>query len=106
MSTREDDRDILILNASPTFEPADTGSMMASGRAPIAAIKANMNVLLADCRAMFEEASKSLEGGRLSHVDLSLAIALDGSVGLFGTRAGAEARGGMTVRIEFGEKPS
>lgn len=91
---------IFIVNPAPEFKRSPT-DMMSNAAIPLEALKANMKALLRDCQQMFEEASETMGGATLSHVDLSLAIAVDGSVGLFGCKLGGEATGGITVRLEF-----
>ncbi len=90
------------------FDPADFSKhqtkldegMMAS-QVPIEAITAGMTSVLKECGMMFEKVQEVVGKCQLAHVDLSLAIGVDGSVGLFGTKVSGEAKGGVVVRLTF-----
>jgi hypothetical protein len=101
MAASESNRMMLIFDPAPARRLQESVDTMGSASVPLDAVKASMKALLRDYQEIFDEAWDDTGEATLSYVDLSLAIAVDGSVGLFGFKAGAEARGGITVRLEF-----
>ena len=78
-----------------------TEETLGIARVPLRAIKANMEAVFADIVEMFKNVRHTLGACQVAHVDLSLGLAVDGSIGIFGSKVGAEAKGGITVRLVF-----
>lgn len=66
---------------------------------PIEKIKRNMEAMLANIGTLFRDANRVLGPTQLSYIDLSLAIAVNGSVGVGAWKLGGEAKGGITIRL-------
>jgi hypothetical protein len=92
---------ILVIDPVPARVSQERGEMMASVAVPVEAIRSSLQALLGECQTIFAEASKTLGVAKLAHVDLSLSVAVDGSVGLLGAKVGSEAKGGIVVRLVF-----
>lgn len=74
---------------------------MGIARVPLESIKSNMESVLGDCAEIFKNVSATLGNCRMEYVDVSLGLAVDGSVGVLGSKLGAEAKGGIVVRLVF-----
>ncbi|MEA3155978.1 MAG: hypothetical protein QOK44_3567 [Betaproteobacteria bacterium] len=95
---------ITVINPAPTFGVIPgAAEEMISTDVSLDTLKANIKELISECQEMFQDAAQPSADARIAHVDLSLAISVDGSVGLFGTAGGAEPGGGITVRLEFSQ---
>jgi hypothetical protein len=102
MAQAQSRKSITVINPAPDFALPGISDEMISADVSLDSLKASMKELIEECREVFREAATASGDGRVAHVDLSLAISVDGSVGLFGT-PGANAGGGITVRLEFGD---
>jgi hypothetical protein len=93
---------ITVINPAPTFGVIPgAAEEMISTDVSLDTLKANIKELISECQEMFQDAAQPTGDARIAHVDLALAISVDGSVGLIGTAGGAEPGGGITVRLEF-----
>jgi hypothetical protein len=101
MAQAESGKSITVINPAPSFAVVGATDEMISADVPLDTLKASIKELIDECREMFQDATQASGDARIAHVDLSLAISVDGSVGLFGTPGAAEAGGGITVRLEF-----
>jgi hypothetical protein len=89
----------------PTVENESQELLLGARDIPAAAIRANLTSVLKDLKTILTGVTEELGDGHLAHVDVALCIGIDGSVGLLGIGAKANASGGMTVRISF-DRPS
>ena len=64
-------------------------------------LRANINSALSDITSMLSTAKDVTKGATIAHIDIMLAIDVDGSVGLLGTGFHASMQGSLTVRLEF-----
>jgi hypothetical protein len=69
-------------------------------RAPVETVKANLKTAMESVGELVEAAREAVGDLYVCHVDVELAIASDGSVGLLGTGANASARSTLTVRVK------
>jgi hypothetical protein len=106
MAQTQSRKAITVINPAPTFTVVGAADEMLSADVPLDALKASIKELIGECREMFEDAAQASGNARISHVDLSLAISVDGSVALIGTAGGPEAGGGIMVRLEFSNSSS
>lgn len=74
---------------------------LAVSRVPVEALKENVEAVLGLWRDVFTRVERGFGSCRVDYVDLTLAVAVDGSVGIFGVNAGGEASGGISVRLRF-----
>jgi hypothetical protein len=79
------------------FGPADTAG---SSRVPIEATEASLKAVMEQVSSLVLAAKDAVGELRIAHVDVALAIAADGSVGLLGTTVGAGAKATLTVRLQ------
>lgn len=92
---------ILIFDAHVDTVERHPNEMMGVASVPLELLRANISALLKQCNELFDDAGKLLGKAQLAHVDLSVGVAVDGSVGLFGTKVGTKGNGGMTIRLQF-----
>jgi hypothetical protein len=95
----------------PTYGAAGSSYLTAgllSGPATPRFSRLPVEVAAASLKAVIEQVSNLLEFSkdvlgelRIAHVDVSLVIAADGSVGLLGTDGSAEAGATLTVRLHL-----
>jgi len=102
---------ILIFGAEPTprsgsvstlgsrIGPTDTLGLACS-RVPVEAAAANLKAVMEQVSNRVRAAKDAAGGLGIVHVDVSLAIAADGSVGLLGTAASTSAKGTLTIRLQ------
>jgi hypothetical protein len=95
-------RKVTVINPVPDFAVAGVTDEVLSASVPLDALKENIRELIDECREMFRDASTSSEGAQIAHVDVAMAISVDGSVGIVGASGLGEAGGGFTVRLTFG----
>jgi hypothetical protein len=94
----KNETEILIFGAE---EPPVTASKtLGVSRVPVEAIKANLTAVMSEVGEMVLAAQKAVGNIKVSHVDVQLAIAVDGSVGLLGTGVSTKVTGTLTVRLE------
>lgn len=89
---------ILIFGNEPESQRGSVGSF-GSNRVPTETIGENLKTVLEGVNQMFQATRGNAGDLRVSHVDVRVAIAADGSVGLLGpgTDAGTDAT--FTVRL-------
>ena|SRR2546430_11652460 len=83
-----------LLVLDPYDRPAKhtvASQTMGIARVPLESIKSNMESVLGDCAEIFKNVSATLGNCRMEYVDVSLGLAVDGSVGVLGSKLGAEA---------------
>jgi hypothetical protein len=102
MAQAQSRKSITVINPAPDFAIPGVADDMISADIALDSLKASMTELIEECRELFRDAATAPGDGRIAHVDLSLAISVDGSVRLFGT-PGGQTGGGITVRLEFGD---
>ena len=85
----------------------ESGEILLGARdIPVPAIRANLNSALKDLNMILDGISDQMGRGRLAHIDVTLGVGIDGSVGLLGTGVKASTSGGITMHISFDhEKP-
>jgi hypothetical protein len=71
-----------------------------SNRVPVETIKANLKTAMECVGELVRAAREAVGDLHVCHVDVGVAIASDGSVGLLGTGANAAERATLTVRIK------
>ena len=71
-----------------------------SNRVPVETIKANLKTAMESVGELVRAARESVGDLHVCHVDVEVAIASDGSVGLLGAGANAGARATLTVRVK------
>ena len=71
-----------------------------SNRVPVETIKANLKTAMESVGELVRAARESVGDLHVCHVDVEVAIASDGSVGLLGAGASAGARATLTVRVK------
>jgi hypothetical protein len=77
--------------------------LLGSRDIPAAAIRANLIETLKEIKVILTGVNQELGNCRVAHVDVTVGVGLDGSVGLLGVTAKASASGGLTMRIVFDE---
>jgi hypothetical protein len=65
------------------------------------AIATNLGVVLEQVHALIGAALAPSSQLRVAYVDVNLAIAIDGSVGLLGTAVGTNSHGALTLRLQL-----
>jgi len=101
MSSRKE-KSLLVFGATEPPKKKDAEKTLGVTKVPLDAIRTNMEAVLGEVSEVFDEIREKLGACKIEHVDLQLGIAVDGSVGIFGSGISAEANGGITVRIKFG----
>jgi hypothetical protein len=95
------DQTILIFGShTPAHEEAGQDTLGVH-RVSVGMLRANINSALSDITSMLSTAKDVTKGATIAHVDVTLAIDVDGSVGLLGTGVHASMQGSLTVRLEF-----
>ena len=102
MSAQKVEETLLIIDPLPVAGQGGP-TTLSSRRIPIAALKANMSSVLSEVGQMFGEAREVLGHCRIDNVEISLAISMDGSIGLLGTELAAGAKGAIKLRLKFDE---
>jgi len=98
------DQTILIFG-SPAPGPEEAGQeTLGAHRVSVGMLRANISSALSDITGMLSTAKDATRGATIAHIDVTLGIDVDGSVGLLGTGIHASLQGSMTVRIEFPAK--
>jgi hypothetical protein len=77
-----------------------------SSRVPAEATAANLKAVMEQVSNLVWAAKDAVGELGIVHVDVGLAIAADGSVGLLGTGASTSAKGTLTVRLNLTRKDS
>ena len=80
--------------------PAGEARVGESRRASIETVKANLKAAMENVGVLAEAARGAVGDLHVCHVDVELAIASDGSVGLLGAGANARERATLTVRVK------
>lgn len=104
---------ILIFGAAPAPRPRSLPFAMAGASraivddAGIGPSRVSVETVAANLRAVIEQVGDLIRAAQepagelgVAHVDINLAIAADGSVGLLGTAANAREKGALTVRLQ------
>jgi hypothetical protein len=91
-----------VINPVPDLTVPGATDEILSANVPLDALKESIRELIGECREIFRDAATSSDDVRIAHVDVALAISADGAVRILGTSRGAEAGGGLTVRLAFG----
>jgi hypothetical protein len=94
---------ILIFGSPPMREEETDQETLGGHRVSVSMLRANINSALSDVISMISTAKDVAKGATIAHIDVTLAIDVDGSVGLMGTGIHASMQGSMTVRLEFPE---
>jgi hypothetical protein len=81
--------------------PRRTAALGQSERVSVSMLRANINSALSDVTGMLSTAKDVAKGATIAHIDVTLAIDVDGAVGLLGTGIHASMQGSLTVRLEF-----
>ena len=93
---------ILIFGAEAVPRSSPVGTPGGSSRVPVEATAASLKAVMEQVRNLIWAAKDAPGELRIAHVDVSLAIAADGSVGLLGTAGGSTgAKGTLTVRLQL-----
>ena len=71
-----------------------------SNRVPVETIKANLKTAMESVGELVQAAREAVGDLHVCHVDVEVAIAADGSVGLLGAGANAGARATLTFRVK------
>jgi len=81
---------------------AQSGEVRAaeSNRVPVETIKANLKTAMESVGELVQAAREAVGDLHVYHVDVEVAIAADGSVGLLGAGANAGARATLTFRVK------
>lgn len=79
---------------------AGEANAIESNRAPVETVKANLRTAMESIGELVEAARGAVGELYVCHMDVELAIASDGSVGVIGAGAGAGARASLTVRVK------
>jgi hypothetical protein len=95
------DRTILVFG-SPTLQQDEAEQeMLGAHRVSVGMLRANITSALSDISGMLSAAKDATKGAKIVHIDVTLAIDVDGSVGLLGSGVHASMQGSMTVRLEL-----
>jgi hypothetical protein len=92
---------ILVFDAMDLKKEVTPKDTLGVTDVPIEAIRANIEVLMDNINDVFSEVKKKQANCKIEHVEFTIGIAVDGSVGIFGSKIGVEATGGITVQIKF-----
>jgi hypothetical protein len=71
-----------------------------SSRVSVETVAANLRVIIEQVGNLLRAAQEPAGELGVAHVDVNLAIAADGSVGLLGTADGTSTKGTLTVRLQ------
>lgn len=92
----------ILVFGSPTPQQDDAEQeTLGPHRVSVAMLRANITSALSDITGMLSAAKDATKGAKIAHIDVTLAVDVDGSVGLLGTGIHASVQGSMTVRLEF-----
>ena len=95
------DATILILGAqSARQRPSE--NTFGPNRVEVETIKANLQEVMQSVSALVHATQAAASNLNVAHVDVQLAIAADGSVGLIGAGANAAPDATLKVRLQFG----
>jgi hypothetical protein len=90
-----------ILVFAPERKPhLERDELLGPSHISIEAIKKNLRTMMGDLEELVHSAQEGAGKLHLAHVDVQLAIAVDGSVGLLGTGVKTSTTGTLTVRLE------
>jgi hypothetical protein len=106
------DQKILIFGtkAAPSYRPESMGNLgsryapaegLRSSRVSVETTAANLKAVMEQVTTLISAAKDAVGELHIAHVDICLAIAADGSVGLIGTDVDARAGGTLTVRLQL-----
>lgn len=95
------DQTILIFGSPPPEREEADQETLGAHRVSVSMLRANINSALSDVTGMLGTAKDVTKGATIAHIDVTLAIDVDGSVGLLGTGIHASMQGSLTVRLEF-----
>ena len=73
-----------------------------SNQVPVQTIQANLKTLMESVKILVHETQRAVGDLAVSHVDVGIAISIDGSVGLVGTGVNANTEATLKVRLRFG----
>ena len=99
--TKTENDSILVFKPMASPQENREKETLGIAKVPLGALKTNMEVVLKEAEEIFSEIKERLGHCKVEHIDLSLGIAVDGSIGILGTGASGEAKGGITVRMKF-----
>ena len=92
---------ILIYGSPPSGREGAEQETLGAHRVSVSMLRANINSALSDVAGMLSSAKDVAKGATIAHIDVTLAIDVDGSVGLLGTGVHGSVQGSLTVRLEF-----
>jgi len=95
------DQTILIFGSRTAGPEEAEQETLGVHRVSVGMLRANINSALSDITSMLSTAKDVTKGATIAHIDITLAIDVDGSVGLLGTGVHASMQGSLTVRLEF-----
>src|SRR5712671_3159541 len=95
------DQTILIFGSPVLGQDEAEQETLGVHRVSVGMLRANINSALSDITSMLSTAKDVTEGATIAHIDVTLAIDVDGSVGMLGTGIHASMQGSLTVRLEF-----
>ena len=92
---------ILVIDPLPVAESGEP--TLAARRLPVEALRTGMTGVLSEVSEMFRDAQKALGSCKVEHVEISLAISADGSIGLLGSSLGTGAKGAIKMKLIFSD---
>ena len=95
------DQTILIFGSPPPAHEEAGQETLGVHRVSVGMLRANINSALSDITSMLSTAKDVIKGATIAYIDVTLAIDVDGSVGLLGTGVHASMQGSLTIRLEF-----
>ncbi len=90
---------LLIFGAEVGSRGGEVGTLE-SNRIPVETIKANLKTVMESVSDLVLGTGGGVGDLRVCHVDVGVAIAIDGSVGLVGTGASASTEATLKVRLK------
>ena len=94
-----DGKKLLIVDPLPATQDPDP--VLSARRVPVEALRAGMAAVLSEVGEMFKDAQGVLGSCKVDHVEISLAISADGSIGLLGTALATGAKGAIKMKLVF-----
>jgi hypothetical protein len=81
---------------------AGSENALGSNRVPVETIKANLKTVMQSVNSLVHATQGGIGDLVVSHVDVGVAISIDGSVGLVGTGTSTSAEATLRVRLRIG----
>jgi hypothetical protein len=81
---------------------AESQNAPGSNRVPVETIKANLKTVMENVKSLVHVTQGGMGDLVVSHVDVGVAISIDGSVGLIGTGANTSPEATLRVRLRIG----